>query len=803
MSRFFQDLRFALRTLVGQPAYSLMVVGMLALGIAANTAIFSIFNGLFLRPLPFPDSRRLVDFDQTAPRWELEYVSNSYPDFYQWRAENSTFQGMAVFDNDAFNLSLEGEAQRVDAALVTHDMAEVLGITPVLGRDILPEEDMPDASRVALVGYGLWQSQFGGDPDVVGRTLRLDAEPYTVIGVLPREARFLGDADLWVPLSMDVDTNPYSWFLKGIGRLGEGVTAEQAQQDLFRIHKNMIDTREVNEITSPVVQPILDRYLGEYRLGGTALLGAVALVLLIACANIAGLMLARSLSRGREISIRVAMGAGRWRIIRQTLTESLVLAVAGGAAGAAMGFAGVRWLTAAVPEDLPSWIQFDADVRVIVFTFVVVVAAAVLAGLFPALQVSGADPGEVLQEAASRSSSSGSRRHALSTLVVGEVALAVVLLVVAGLSMRDFRQLQAVDPGFRAEGVLTYRVALPEARYEGQEDVLRYYEEHRQRLSAVPGVESVALASTLPMDGHWGQGIEVENAPPRDPDEPTPIILNRLVTPGYLATMGVTLLAGRDLVEGDGREEGSHAALVNETFVRRFFPEGTDPLGQRIRYNQGAPWMRVVGVTRDVKHYGLDEEMRPGIYVPLAQQRWPYRSMVMILRTSMDPLSLVAPARRVVQEMDPDLPVFDVTTLADQVAESQWTRRASSWLFSVFSALALALAIGGIYGVISYQVSQRNHEMSIRLALGAQCGQVTSQVLRQGMVLVATGLALGLVAAYAVARGISGMMFGVGAADPLVYLGVTILLLLVALVANFLPARRAGRVDPMQSLRGG
>ena len=801
MSTLLQDIRYAVRTLLKQRGYTVIIVGMLGLGIAANTAIFSFFNGLFLRPLPFPEPERLVNLDERAPRWELEYTGANYTDFHYWREENTTFEGMALWGGAAFNLSLEGQAERVDAVLVTHDVDDVLGIQPILGRGILPEEDVPEAPRVVLLGYDLWTNRFGADPELVGTTLYLDGEPFEIIGILPEEAVFVGEADLWTAFRYDVESNPYSWSYTGVGRLKEGVTVEQAQQDLERIHKNQIESREVNEVTFPTVEPILERFLGEFRLGFTALLGAVVLVLLIACANIAGLMLARSLARGREMGIRVALGAGRRRIVRQLLTESLVLATVGGIVGTVLGYGVFRLIAVTMPEDVPGWISFHADVRVVLFTFGLVASAAVLGGLAPAFQASRADPGIALQDATHRSTATGGRRRILSSLVVGEVALALVLLVVAGLSIRDFQTLQAVDPGFRPEGVLTFRVDLPRIDYGEVEERLQFLEAYSERLGALPGVEVAAVANVVPLAGHWGTGFQVENAPPRDPDEPTPIILNRVASPGYFQAMGVTLQSGRVFTEMDGREEESRVVIVNETAVRRFFPPDQDPIGARARYGDESPWMTVVGVTRDVKHYGQDEEMRPGVYVPLAQ--YVIDGPIFVVRTSLDPTSLVAPARRTLQELDPNLPIYDVRTMSDRMAESQWVRQASSWLFAVFSGLALLLAVGGIYGVISYGVNQRAFELSIRMALGAEGGQVLGLVMRQGMLLVGIGTVIGLAGAYAAARGLSALFFGVGALDPIVYGGVTILLVGIAVVANLLPARRASKTNPMQSLREG
>ncbi|MCH7475735.1 MAG: ABC transporter permease, partial [Gemmatimonadetes bacterium] len=490
MHSVIHDVRYAFRTLFRQPAYALTVIGMLTLGIAGNTAIFSVFNGLFLRPLPFPEPGQLVNFDETAPRWDLEYVGMAYPDFDAWREHNESFQNMAVIDGTAFAVTLQGEAQRVTGAEVTHDLAAVLGIRPVLGRNISPEEDRPGGERVVMLGHGFWQREFGGEPDVLGNTLNLDGRPYTIIGVLPPEAVFIKDADLWVPLATDVTENPESWYMEGIGRLKPGVTIDAALEDLTRIHKNMIEDRPVNEITSPVVMPILDRFLGEYRLGTTAMLGAVGMVLLIACANIAGLTLARSIARSREMGIRLAMGAQRRRIAQQLMTESLVLAVAGALPGLALGYAATTAMMALMPDLLPSWITFDMDHRVVLFTLLLTMGAALVFALVPALHASNSNVRGVLQASSGRSTETALKRRSLSALVVGEIALALVLLIVTGLSVLDVRELLKVDPGFTAENVLTYRLRLPSERYGDDEQHIAFFAEHLEEIRSLPGVEA-------------------------------------------------------------------------------------------------------------------------------------------------------------------------------------------------------------------------------------------------------------------------------------------------------------------------
>ena len=800
MTSLFGDLRFAFRTLTKQPIYTLTIVGMLTLAIAGNTTIFSIFNGLFLRPLPFPNPEQLVNFDETAPKWDLEYVAVNYTDFDAYRENNQSFQAMAVFDGTSFAATFGEDATRIDGAAVTHDVATVLGIRPHLGRHITPEEDRPGGERVVQLSYGLWQREFGSDPNVLGNALNLNGNPYTIIGVLPEEAAFIGDAELWVPLATDATKNTGSWWLHGIARLKTGVTVEAAREDLYRIHKNMIEERQVNDITSPVVLPILDRYLGDYRLGTTAMLGAVGLVLLIACANIAGLMLARSMARTREVAIRLAMGARRSRIARQLLTESLVLSFAGAVPGMVLGYFATTAMTSMASDVMPSWISFGIDQRVILFTLTLTVGAAVVFGLVPALQAAKADVNGVLNASTRRASDTPAKRRSLSVLVVSEVALALVLLILAGLTTMDMRALLNVDPGFTTDNALTYRLSLPATKYEDNEQRQAFFQEHLEQVAALPGVRAVGAASSLPLGGHLGNFFQIENAPERGPDEQNPVILNRVITPGYLNAIGVTMLAGRTFNEGDGRQDDARVVIVNESFASRFWPEQS-AVGKRIRYpGDDNPWMTVIGVARNTKHYGLDEPMRPGVFQPYAQMV--RSSLSVIVRTSTDPLALASSVRQTVRTRDAELPVDNVTTMAQILDESLFARRGAAWLATIFSAAALFMAVGGLYGVISYGVSQRTHEISIRMALGARRSQVLQAVMKQGFSLVSVGVALGLAGGYAAARGLSAMLVGVSAGDLRVYAGVTFILGGVTLLANLLPARRAAAVDPMAGLRG-
>ena len=802
MSALMGDIRFAFRQLVRQPLYSGTIVLLMALGIAGNAAVFRVFNGLFLRPLPFESPEQLVDLNETAPQWDLEYLSIAYRDFDRWRAENRTFQSMTAIDYGGGNFIADGGPQRVSFLAATHDIDEVLGIEPMLGRFFGPEEDTPEGPRAMLLAHGFWEQEFGGDRDVLGKTVTLNGFPIEIIGVLPTEASLISGADLWLPLRLD-PTDFTGWGLNGIGRLQPDATIDQARLDLTSIHKAMIDEFDVNEISSPVVNSFRDRYLGDYRLSSGFLLAAVAIVLLIACANIAGLMFARSLSRSSEMSVRLALGAPRMRIARQLLTESLVLASLGGLLGAFLGVWGSEALVLPMADQFPRWVSFDLDGSFLMFLLAIVMGAAVVFGLAPALQASAS----ASASSAARSTSSLSRRRVMSFLVTGEVALALALLVVGGLTVLDVRELGRTDPGFEPEGLISYNLSLPSGRYGDHDARLAFVDEYLPRLESISGVEAASVTSALPLGSHWGRFYVAEHAAPRAEDEINPVVLTRVVSPGFFETVGVRLSAGRPFDDFDGREDGTHVVIVNETFVASHLSHVQNPLGARLTGGTGTPgddamWMTVVGIARDVKHYGVDEEMIPGVYFPLRQE--PLSGFQVALRVRGETSAAVSAARAITTEMDAELPVYDIEIMTEELDQALWTRRATSWLIGAFSGVALLLAIAGIYGVISYTVGQRSKEISIRMAMGARKEDVLRQILRQGMVLVALGVGLGLVVSLAGARLVtaSGLLVGVQATDPRVYLGVTLVILAVAGVANYLPARRAAGLDPMHVLRG-
>ncbi len=801
MSGFWHDCKVAFRTLWTRPGFSFSVILILSLGVAANAAIFSIFNSLFLRPLPFAEPARLVDLDETAPKWNLKYVSINNPDFDNWQRANTTFDGMAFFSTGGANLSdSSGVAQRIATARVTYNLLDVLGLQPVIGRNFLPKEDVPNGPGVAMISYDLWERLFHRDPQIIGRVMRLSEIPHTVIGVLPREAILPPDTDLWTPLAAD-RTRGGSYYLSGVGRLKHGVTIDQARADLLRAHKSLMhDGQAVNADTFPVIQPLRDRYLGDVRTVMRILLGAVAMVLVIACVNIAGLMLVRGEARSREIAIRTAVGASRPRLVRQLLTESLLLSFSGGLIGAAGGRLALHGLVSLLPSDTPRWIQFNLDARFAVFCIALSTVAALVFGLAPALQAASIDHNGALQQSVRTTLAPGKRRI-LSGLVVCEIGLALMLLVASGLILQAFRKVLHVDPGFRPDNVITWNLRLPPAKYRQPPQQLAFFNSLVERLRTVPGVRSASAASLVPLGGHAGYFFEGENPRSSAPGTQRPVVLGITVLPGYLETMGMTLIAGQDITARDQAFDAPKVALVNEALAREFWGD-VDVVGKRIRYagnTRPEDWMRIAGVVRNTMHYGLDGEVRPTAFVPFPVSS--ANGMTIVLRTAFDPHSLISPARDVTRSLDPELPMFDIRTMGERLDRSLWVRRVYSWLFVAFAAVAIVLAAAGIYGVISFAVSQRTREIGIRMALGALPAQVLRGVMGSGMLLVAAGVLAGVIGSQFTARLLQSMLFGVDARDLWTYAVVVLGVAVIGLLANYIPARRAASVDPIHALR--
>ena len=797
MTTLWQDIRYAVRTLCRSPGFAAMVVGILAIGMGGSVMMFSIFNELNLRPFPVPEQERLVDLDERATQWNLEYTGMAYQDFHEWRRQNRTFDCMAVWNHQGWNLAVDDRAERISGIRVTYDYFDVLHVRPVLGRRFVEQDDRPGAPRVAVLSTHLWQRLYGQDPGVIGRSLRLDGEPYTIVGVLPADLVFPTKADLWVPLAVDPASSG-GWYLGGMGRLRSGVSLAGAQADLERVHRGMIDARPVNKITTPRVTPLRVKYMGEHRHVTSLLLLAAGLVLILACCNITGMMLARGMTRSRELAVRIALGAPRYRIIRQVLTETLVLCLLGAFLGALLSRFGVALLLRSIGDYLAPWMTFATDGRMLLFCAGVIGLATVLSGLVPAMHAaSGRDTERTLRATATRSTVSASGRRSLNVIVAGEIALAMTLSVSAVLLLEAFWKVSRVAPGFRVNGILTYRISLPSEQYNNHSARLAFFENHLERVRTLPGVQRASFADIGPMEGHNGNFFDIEGVE-RAPGEMNPVVLTQTVMPDYFETAGVELLAGRFFSAQDCRPDSERTVIINETLAKRL-GSNQEALDKRIAYQGSKDWMRIIGVTHDVKHYGLDQVMRPAVCLPCGQNL--PSSMAAVVRTTGDPLALVTTIRETVRAVDPALSVHEVQTMQDRVHQSLWVRRTYSWLIGVFAAVAAVMAIGGIYGIMSYSVSQRIQEMGIRLALGARAGDIVRHVLAQGSRLIVIGLAVGLIGALVMGQLLAGLLFGVSAMDLRALLGVVVLLLIVTLLACYIPARRAARIDPMVALR--
>jgi predicted permease len=801
------DLKYTCRSLARQKLSTALVVGMLTLGIAANVVVFGLVNGLFLRPFPFPDPDRLVYINETAPRWNLDVVGINFPDFVQWRQGAKLFDSIALYDGESFNLSDGAGAERIEGAFVTHDFAAVLGVRPLVGRTFTPEEDRPKAERVVVINESLWRDRFNAEPDVLGRALRLNGVAHTIVGVMPAAIRFPGNVRLWVPMAGDPAQTYQSYGASGIGRLKAGVAVTDAEKDLLRAHQAIWDARDKDRTVSPFARALREDLARDFRAQARTLFGAVAILLVVACANVASVMLARALARRKEMGIRLAVGASRTRLARQLFVENVVLAALGGAAGLALGYWALHALITTAGDQLPSWANFDLDARVGAFALVVTAATTVLFGWAPALHAIRGNLRGAMHEAGAGTTAAPGGRRTLSWLVSAEFAMAAVLLVGSGLLFRAYERVKHVDPGFRPDHVLTFMVDLPEASYGGEpadqegRKANAFWDRLTARFGALPGVEAVGLVSCPPLGCHWGNFYEPEGRPPLKAGDANPVVLRRPASPGYFKAMGIRLKSGRFFDEQEVRNN-NRIAVVNETFARTFWPGVADPVGRRFK-GAGDPrannWITVVGLAADVKHYGLERPMRPAIYLPMHGQS--FRTMTVAIRTAGEPGALTAAAREALRELDPELPMFRVRTMEEALRRSLAQRATYSWLLGIFAGMALVLALGGSYGVTSYLVSQRTREIGIRVALGARSADIVQAVLRRSLVTVTVGVAVGIAASFGLSRLLADSLFGVPPNDPRILAGAAGLLFALAIAANWLPARRAARVDPMRSLR--
>jgi putative ABC transport system permease protein len=795
------DLKYTCRWLWRQKSSTALVIAMLALGIAANVVVFSLISALFLRPFPFSESDRLVYINETAPRWNLDIVGINYPDFHQWRQGMRLFDGIAIFDERSFNLSDGEGAERIQGAGVTSAWASVLRLQPILGRMFTEDEDRPKSQAVMVISEGLWRERFGGRPDALGKTLKLNGVAHTIVGVMPANAEFPGGVRLWVPYAGD-PAQPYqSYGSSGaIGRLKPGVSVADAEHDLIRAHQPVWDARDNDHTVSPFVRDLRQQFARNFRTQAKTLAAAVAILLVIACANVASVMLARALARRREMGIRLAVGASRARLARQLFLENLLLASAGGALGLFAGRWALYALLATAGNQVPPWANFGLDVRVIGFSVLLCIATTVLFGWAPALHAIRGDLRAAMHDAATASTTGPGGRRTLSLLVGAEFALAAVLLVCGGLLFRAYDRVRHVDPGFRADHVLTFMVALPQATYAEDEKQLAFWNRLLDHVRGLSGVEAAGLVSCPPLGCHWGTFYDIEGRAPLRPGEANPVVLYRPATPGYFEAMGVRLLSGRFFTDHDSTKS-QPVAIVNQTFAKTFWPGVTNPVGRRFRGNgKDAPWITVVGFAADVKHYGLEVPMRPGIYRPLAQAA--SDTMTMAIRTTGDPAAFTPAARTAVGDIDRDLAMYQVRTMEDALRRSMSERTLYSWLLAVFAGMALLLALGGTYGVTSYLVSQRMREIGIRVALGARTADITRTVLLGSLGIVVIGIIVGVAGATGIARVMSDLLFGVAVYDARVLTFAVAVLVAFATAANALPARRAARIDPMRTLRG-
>ncbi|HST20859.1 MAG TPA: ABC transporter permease [Blastocatellia bacterium] len=809
MQTLLQDLRYGLRMLVKKPGFTLIAVVTLALGIGANTAIFSVVNAVLFQPLPYEAPDRLVLLTNSIPTAGVKAFPLSPPEFNEYRKQSQAFAQVAAYQSRSINLTGGNEPERLRGNAVSAELFPLLGAAPLLGRTFSQAEEQPGSEAVAVISYGLWQRRFGSDPAVLGQTLLLNGRTHAIVGIMPVGFDFPGEIDIWVPLALV----PQQLGKEGLGaqslrliaRLAPKVSHEQAQAEMdtiaSRFHQQYADFYLSGNPWNVTLTPLHEQVVGHVRLALLILLGAVAFMLMIACANVANLLMARAVTRRKEIAIRAALGAGRGRLTRQLMTESILLSALGGGLGLLLAWWGVEALIALAPNDLPRVREIVIDKWVLAFSTGASLLTGIIFGLAPALMVSRVDFQEALKEGGKSSTAGvGSRlRHAL---VIAEVALSLTLLIGAGLMIRSFVRLMAVHPGFTADNVLTVQIPLPRSKYSTPVQQSAFYQQVIERVEALDGVVAVGGVSALPMSGEDPRAaFTAEGWTPEDVSKATNVHY-RLISENYFRTLGIPLIKGRSLSDRD-HQEAPRVLVINQTMANYLWPD-QDPLGKRISFNnQAGSWYSVVGVVGDTKHQALDAET--GLEVYLSYPQTPFQAagsnLMLVARTEGDPLGFAGAVRSQVQAIDRDQPVYNIATMEQRISRSVMQRRFNMLLLIIFAGVALALATVGIYGVVSYSVSQQTREIGIRMAMGAQRHDVLKLVIGQGLMYTLIGVALGVAGAFGLTRLMTGLLYGVTATDPLTFVCVSVLLVIASLLACYIPARRATNVDPMEALR--
>jgi predicted permease len=807
LETLWQDIGYGVRMLRRNPGFTLVTVITLALGIGANTAMFSVVDTVLLRPLPYTDPDRILAVWEDARIHGFARNHIAPANYFDWTEQNHVFDGMAAFIEHSFNLSGGGEPERVEAMRVSASLFSVLGVSPVLGRSFLPEEDQPSGERVIVISHGLWQRRLGGDAKPIGQTLTLNGKPYTIVGVMPPRFYFPSrDVEIWFPMAMETDeaSGRGDHYLRVVARLKPGTSIEQAQAEMDTIAARQEEQYpQTNEGLGVSLVSLHESFVGSTRPALLILLGAVGFVLLIACANVANLLLAQSATRQKEIAVRAALGASRMRLTRQLLTESVVLAMLGGTGGVLLASWGVGALASLVPQTLAPVDGVGVDLRVLCFTLIISILTGAIFGMAPAIQLSKPDLNGSLKEGGRGTAEGPGGNRLRSLLIVSEIAISMVLLVGAALMITSFARLRGVDPGFRSDNLLTMRMILPTERYPRLEQRRAFYDQVLQRVRALPGVESAGMISFLPVTFGGMKFIFSVDGRPALSNASLQVAAFRVASPGYFDAMGIPVLKGRALDEHD-TQNSPPVIVISRTMEERYWPGG-DAVGARLKVgpiDSPNPWATVIGVVGDVKQGGLDSEVDPEMHVSYNQDSRVFTApRDLVIRTSSDPLSLVPAVRREVWSVDKDQALSDIRTMDQVISATVSRERLYMVLLGVFAGLALLLASVGVYGVTSYAVTQRTHEIGIRMALGARERDVLRLVVSQGMLQALIGVSVGLAGAFLLTRVMSSLLFGVSATDPVTFAITSVLLIVVTVLACCLPARRAARVDPLVALR--